>query len=559
VRAFFLLLLTALLPVPLTQAQATVQAQQAFLQGLRAAYADNHEEALKQYERAAQLGAMQAGLLYAQAQSHDALGDYATALFMVEQARFLDSTVVSYGLLQAQLQERTGQADAALITLQALRQQFPSDVAVAQSVSEALLATDQPAEALAAFQYLLTLTGEWLPVRQQVYALQSELEDAEGQVASLRLLIRHEPTRQAHYHALANLLVEAAKVPEAIAVLQDAIRVNPADAQAAQQLLPLYAATGQTEAQQALAQQTATVLSASPEALFDRARTVLTAAAAPTADDRAEAERGLRQVLAAAPDHPEAGYLLGTSLYARAAYDEAAPLLADALRQREIDLNLWIQTSAAHLRAGQPAEALRLADDGLLLFPGQLALLRVAGFAAMETYANRQAIDFFDRAYRISLESEVSADQRSEFAAALGLLYGRTDDLAASDDYYARALDHAPSNAVALHNYAFTLAERGIQLGEAQRMAQAAVEQEPDNPAFLDTLGWVAFKQGDLDTSAALLEQASAHPSASANTLHHYGDVLDALGRTDEARQFWQRAYDRNPANPVLQQKLDRP
>ncbi|MEM6648074.1 MAG: hypothetical protein AAF730_17660, partial [Bacteroidota bacterium] len=100
-RAFFVLLLTALLVGPPAYAQATVQAQQAFLQGLRAAYADNHEEALGQYERAAQLGATQAGLLFAQAQSHDALGNSTTALFMVEQARLLDDSVVSYGLLQA--------------------------------------------------------------------------------------------------------------------------------------------------------------------------------------------------------------------------------------------------------------------------------------------------------------------------------------------------------------------------------------------------------------------------------------------------------------------------
>lgn len=555
-RAFFLLLLTALLTTPHVHGQASVQAQQAFLQGLRAAYAGNHEAALEQYERASQLGATQAGLLFAQAESHNALGDHQTALFMTEQARLLDGSVAEYGLLQAQLQGLTGRPEAALVTLEALKQQFRANVAVAQSLSEALLVAGRSAEALRAFQHLLTLTGEWLPVREQVYALQMALGDIEGQIASLRLLIRHEPTRQAHYHALATLLVERENLPEAVAVLEEAIRINPADAQSAQQLLPLYAATGQTGAQLALEQQTATILATSPEALFDQARTLLGTTSAPSPEERAEAERALRQVLAAAPDHPEASYLLGSSLYARAAYDEAAPLLAVALPQREIDLNLWVRTSAAHLRAGQPTEALRLADDALLLFPGQLALLRVAGFAAMETYANRQAIDFFDQAYRISLEPGVSTDQQSEFAAALGLLYGRVGDMPASDDYYTRALAHAPANAVALNNYAFTLAERGIQLDDAQRMAQAAVDQEPDNPAFLDTLGWVAFKRGDLATAASLLEQASAHPTASANTLHHYGDVLDALGRTVEARQFWQRAYDRNPA---LQQQLDHP
>jgi len=51
----------------------------------------------------------------------------------------------------------------------------------------------------------------------------------------------------------------------------------------------------------------------------------------------------------------------------------------------------------------------------------------------------------------------------------------------------------------ALNNFGYALAERGIRLEEAHDMAKRAIELEPDNAAYLDTMGWIYFRMGSLE------------------------------------------------------------
>ena len=59
-----------------------------------------------------------------------------------------------------------------------------------------------------------------------------------------------------------------------------------------------------------------------------------------------------------------------------------------------------------------------------------------------------------------------------------------------------------PLNADALNSLSYMLAERGMRLPEAVDLAQRAVKIEPDNPSYLDTLGWALFKQGKAEEAA---------------------------------------------------------
>jgi len=69
----------------------------------------------------------------------------------------------------------------------------------------------------------------------------------------------------------------------------------------------------------------------------------------------------------------------------------------------------------------------------------------------------------------------------------------RTDD---SDSLYEEALRINPEFSLALNNYAYSLSERGLQLERALGMARKALEVAPDNPSYLDTIGWIYFRLG---------------------------------------------------------------
>jgi tetratricopeptide (TPR) repeat protein len=108
-----------------------------------------------------------------------------------------------------------------------------------------------------------------------------------------------------------------------------------------------------------------------------------------------------------------------------------------------------------------------------------------------------------------------------------------------------------PDHPQALNALGYSWADRNIHLGEAERLIAKAVQQAPEDPYIMDSLGWVFFRQGRLAESLKTLERAygiQADPEIAA----HLGEVLWKLERKDEARQLLTEAARKNPENEVL-------
>ena len=74
-------------------------------------------------------------------------------------------------------------------------------------------------------------------------------------------------------------------------------------------------------------------------------------------------------------------------------------------------------------------------------------------------------------------------------------------------------------------------------------MIRKALDNKPDDPAFLDSLGWLYYKQGKFAEAAALLQKALALPDGTApEVVQHFGDTLYRMGRGPEAIEQWAKA-----------------
>ena len=85
------------------------------------------------------------------------------------------------------------------------------------------------------------------------------------------------------------------------------------------------------------------------------------------------------------------------------------------------------------------------------------------------------------------------------------------------------------------------LADRGLKLDEALTMIKKAVESDPINGAFLDSLGWVYFKMNKLDLAEQFLKRAVAFAATNATMHDHLGDLDDKTGKIQEAQASWAR------------------
>ena len=99
-----------------------------------------------------------------------------------------------------------------------------------------------------------------------------------------------------------------------------------------------------------------------------------------------------------------------------------------------------------------------------------------------------------------------------------------------------------PKDATALNHLGYMFAERGARLDEAVDLVQRALQIEPDNPSFLDSLGWAYYRQGRLELADRPLTDAAAKLPNSSVVQDHLGDLRYKQGRYTEAAEAWERS-----------------
>jgi len=93
-----------------------------------------------------------------------------------------------------------------------------------------------------------------------------------------------------------------------------------------------------------------------------------------------------------------------------------------------------------------------------------------------------------------------------------------------------------------LNYYSYMLGDRGVHLDEARSLVERALAEEPYNGAYLDSLGWVNYKQGRFSEAESLLRRATERESNDPTIHGHLGDVYFKTGRTALAAQEWEKS-----------------
>ena len=100
--------------------------------------------------------------------------------------------------------------------------------------------------------------------------------------------------------------------------------------------------------------------------------------------------------------------------------------------------------------------------------------------------------------------------------------------------YYDAVLKLNPGEPTTLNNYAYYLSLSGKKLGKAEKMSRKALEQDPDNPSYLDTLGWILHLLGRDEEAKPYFKRAMIYGGKDhLDVLEHYAAVLEALGEKD--------------------------
>ena len=131
------------------------------------------------------------------------------------------------------------------------------------------------------------------------------------------------------------------------------------------------------------------------------------------------------------------------------------------------------------------------------------------------------------------------------------------NDLELAEQDLRRIIQIDGDNAMALNALGYTLTDLTSRHNEALRLIERALELEPEDPAVLDSMGWVKFRLGQPEQALGYLEDAfelDENPEIGA----HLAEVLWVLQRRDESRELIGRLLDQYPDDRLLRDTRDR-
>ncbi|MDD2054701.1 tetratricopeptide repeat protein [Pseudomonas putida] len=391
-----------------------------------------------------------------------------------------------------------------------------------------------------------------------------------------RLLVRHPNNGQLIF-GKALLLQQDDRAEEALTLLED----NPPEAgEVAPILLRARILQGLNRGKEALP-----LLQKSIRQYPDDKRLRLTYARMLVEQNRVDdAKVEFASLVQQYPDDDELRFSLALVSLEAKAWVEAKGYLEDLVaRDSHVD--------SAHLNLGRIAEELNDPQGALIEYaqvgpgtdylPAQLrqADILIANGRASEARsrlatAREAQPDYAIQLYLIEIETLSANDQVEpawtvlqqallQYPDDLNLLYTRAmqaekrNDLAQMEKDLRAIIKREPDNAMALNALGYTLSDRTTRYAEAKALIEQAHQLNPEDPAVLDSLGWVNYRQGNLDEAERLLRQALER-LPDAEVAAHLGEVLWANGKQREAKQVWSQFLKEQPDSTILRSTIKR-
>jgi len=247
--------------------------------------------------------------------------------------------------------------------------------------------------------------------------------------------------------------------------------------------------------------------------------------------------------------------------------DEAKAKFARVVANYEQSLLINPNRAGTYLRLAElllgpikdPGRAVKILTEARRRFPGAPEIVYYLALAQREAKQIQQAVATFEEALH-----EAELDQDTEIVnAKFYFNYGATAEQAGlyekAADLLRKSIALDPANAAEAYNYlGYMWGDHNMYLDEAEDMIKRALQIEPDNGSYLDSLGWVEFRKGRFDQALAdLLRAAKNMDHEDAVVFEHIGDVYLKLNRVPQALEAWQKALVLDPKNKKLSEKID--
>lgn len=202
--------------------------------------------------------------------------------------------------------------------------------------------------------------------------------------------------------------------------------------------------------------------------------------------------------------------------------------------------------------------AVKVLNEARQHFPQTPEIAYYLGIAQREAKHSDQAVATFEEAlHEAQLQGAEITNARFYFDYGAAAEQAGLFDKAA--DLFRKSIALDPANAADAYNYlAYMWAEHNMHLEEAEEMVKLALQSDSSNGAYIDTLGWLEYRQGKYDQALIdLLRAAQKLTRDDPVVFEHIGDTFAKMNKTAQALDAWQKALNLEPKNKKLADKID--
>lgn len=203
-----------------------------------------------------------------------------------------------------------------------------------------------------------------------------------------------------------------------------------------------------------------------------------------------------------------------------------------------------------------PATAVAVLRSGLDRLPGDALVLTSLAYMLNAMDRFEEAVTAFDQVAAQAAEDPTQTVLSARFYLFYGGACERAGYYEKAERIFRDCLTVHPDTHEVMNYLAYMWAEQDRNLDEAMSLVKRALEYEPENAAYLDTLGWIYYRQERYADALDAIKQAYAIYGNDPVIADHLGDVHAALGQTEQAIAAWNLSLSLDPSNREVMDKL---
>ena len=262
----------------------------------------------------------------------------------------------------------------------------------------------------------------------------------------------------------------------------------------------------------------------------------------------AEAATKLEDILARAPESDKVRFYLGAVHEETKSYKDAIA----AFKKVPVGSQYYGEAvvHAAYLEKlnGDAPSAIKTVESGIKNKPDYAQFYSLSA-SLLDDAKN------YERALEILADGAKRFPDNAQIRYFLGSMQDRTGDFEAMVASMRRVLEIDRNHVQALNYLAYTFADKGTKLEEAESFARKALQLQPGDGYIMDTLGWILFKQGHFNDAIQMLETAIKRVPHEAVIAEHLGDAYYRVQLPEKAKRMYLRATEAD-ASPENVRKL---